>query len=347
MSDLHLRKVTASHVAKAAGVSLATVDRVLNNRAGVRHETRERVMTAARQLDFKRNVHAANLAKQRRYRLLFILPSRASGFAQNLERAVRGAPAAFAHDDINVVVQHVDMSDAAALAKEIEAIDPDAWDGVAVKASDAPGIREAIDEKVEAGLPVVTLVTDASNSKRQHFVGIDNIAAGRVAGSLMGRFLPRKPAKVGIIIGSLQMRDHVERRIGFEQVVMAEHPHLSVLPVAESDDVREVTERITRDMLEANTSLAGIYSASAGNVGILRALEKIDPARRPVLIVHELAPPVRKALIQGQIDAVINQNPEHEARSAVRVLKALSDGHPIVESQEKIRTDIFLRDNLP
>ena len=49
----------------------------------------------------------------------------------------------------------------------------------------------------------------------------------------------------------------------------------------------------------------------------------------------------------GTIDAVINQDPGHEVRSAVRVLIAKADNVPLIESQERIRIDIFLRDNLP
>ena len=47
------------------------------------------------------------------------------------------------------------------------------------------------------------------------------------------------------------------------------------------------------------------------------------------------------------MDAVINQDPGHEVRSAVRVLIAKADNVPLIESQERIRIDIFLRDNLP
>ena len=55
----------------------------------------------------------------------------------------------------------------------------------------------------------------------------------------------------------------------------------------------------------------------------------------------------RKALIRGTIDAVINQDPGHEVRSAIRVLIAKADNVPLIEAQERIRIDIFLRDNLP
>ncbi len=50
----------------------------------------------------------------------------------------------------------------------------------------------------------------------------------------------------------------------------------------------------------------------------------------------------RRALIRGTIDAIINQDPGHEVRSAVRVLMAKADTVPLIESQERIRIDIFL-----
>ena len=47
------------------------------------------------------------------------------------------------------------------------------------------------------------------------------------------------------------------------------------------------------------------------------------------------------------MDAVINQDAGHEARSAARVLMAQCEGEAIVADQERIRIDIFIRDNLP
>mgnify|MGYP003418100658 FL=1 len=66
-----------------------------------------------------------------------------------------------------------------------------------------------------------------------------------------------------------------------------------------------------------------------------------------MLIANDLSDSNRKALIRGTIDAVINQDPGHEVRSAVRVLMSKADNVPLIESQERIRIDIFLRDNLP
>ena len=84
-----------------------------------------------------------------------------------------------------------------------------------------------------------------------------------------------------------------------------------------------------------------------GTRGIVSCLEEKGRAKDIVLIAHDLSDTNRKALIRGTIDAVINQEPGHEVRSAVRVLMSKADNVPLIESQERIRIDIFLRDNLP
>jgi LacI family transcriptional regulator len=93
--------------------------------------------------------------------------------------------------------------------------------------------------------------------------------------------------------------------------------------------------------------LLGIYNAGAGNRGIAEALEKAGRARDVIFVGHELTPHSKRFLMRGTMDAVINQDPGHEARSAARVLMALGMKQAIVPDQERIRIDIFVRDNLP
>ncbi|MEL6588229.1 MAG: LacI family DNA-binding transcriptional regulator, partial [Pseudomonadota bacterium] len=71
---------TTRDLAKAAGVSLATVDRVLNGRAGVRSKTVEVVNKTIQEIGFQRNVVAATLARRRAYRFAFVLPLQSGEF---------------------------------------------------------------------------------------------------------------------------------------------------------------------------------------------------------------------------------------------------------------------------
>ena len=66
-----------------------------------------------------------------------------------------------------------------------------------------------------------------------------------------------------------------------------------------------------------------------------------------VWICHELTPHARRDLLDGVATAVINQDAGHEVRSAIRVALAQLSGERLVAEQERIRIDIFVKDNLP
>ena len=122
-----------------------------------------------------------------------------------------------------------------ALAQTLESL-AGRYDGVAVVALDHQSVRAAIDDLVAGGTYVVTLVSDVPGSRRHHYIGIDNVAAGRTAGSLMGRFARAGSGKIGVIAGSLSLRDHAERIFGFNQVMGLEYAHLDVLGPVEGSD---------------------------------------------------------------------------------------------------------------
>jgi LacI family transcriptional regulator len=341
-----MARVTIEDVALEAGLSVATVDRVLNGRAAVRPQTALRVEKAIRLLNYQPDRLAARLAKGQEYRFCFVLPEGNNGFMIELGEEVRANASRLVPERVHIDLRLTDVFDAATLAATLDSIG-DIYDGVAVVALDHPRVREAINGLVERGVAVVTLVSDVPSSKRVHYAGIDNSSAGRTAATLMGRFLGGKKGKVGLIAGSLSLRDHIERRFGFEQVLAQEFPHLAILPVLESRDDWQRVEKVTAEMLATHPDLIGIYNVGAGARGIVTALENTGRQKQITYIAHELNDHTRRALVDGTIDAIINQNAGHEVRSAVRVLMAKADRTPLIEAMEQIRIDIFVRDNLP
>lgn len=341
-----MARTTLLDVARTAGVSLATVDRVLNRRPGVNVETAERVQAAVDRLKYRPDRLAARLARGRVHRFQFLLPIGSNVFMQVLEEKVRATADFVAGERVEIGVKLVDVFDGEALAAALEGL-RGVVDGVAVVALDHPAVREAINDLVVEGITVVTLVSDSPRSRRAHYVGIDNSAAGRTAGTLLGRFICGRTGKVGLIAGSIALRDHIERQLGFEQVIRRDFPGLELLPVREGRDEDERVEVLARALLAEHPDLVGIYNIGAGVGGIVAALEDAGRARDVVFIAHELTPFTRKHLVRGTIDAIINQDPGHEARSATRLLVAEREGMPIDAGQERIRIDIFVRDNVP
>jgi len=341
-----LGKTTLQDVAREAGVSLATVDRVLNGRAGVHARTVQRVQSAIERLNYQPDRLASRLARARDYRFEVILPAGANEFMRMLEAEFRITADRYVHERVRISITHVDVFDGEALAAALERL-PTELDGVALVALDHPAVTEAVNGLVERGVVVVTLVSDLPGTRRAHFIGIDNYAAGRTAATLLGRFLGHRSGKVGLIAGSLSLRDHIERQYGFEQVIAREYPDLVLLPLREARDDDARVRDVAGGLLAEHDSLVGIYNVGAGTPGIVAALEESGRARDIVFIAHELTPFNRRHLVRGTIDAVINQDAGHMARSAARILLASREAMPIIAGQERIRIDIFIRDNVP
>lgn len=340
-------KITINDVSRVAGVSVATVDRVLNRRPGVRAQTVERVESAIRELNYQPDRLAARLARSRDIRFCFVLPAANNSFAARLREEVTAIAEHMARERVTIDMRVTDVFAAASLTHMLEDVGREGYDGVAVVALDHPGVREAINSLADQGVTVVTLVSDVPSSKRVHYAGIDNSAAGRTAASLLGRFAGGRSGKAGLIAGSTELRDHIERQFGFEQVIGHEFPKLKILPVRQVRDEPQRVEAAARAMLREHSDLVGIYHAGGGTQGLISALEG-EPKRKDLIcIAHELTPHTRRALIKGTIAAVINQDPGHEARSAVRVLLAHAENVPLLMEQEHIRIGVFIRDNLP
>jgi LacI family transcriptional regulator len=337
---------TLEDVARAAGVSPATADRALNGRPGVREQTRRRIEDAARRLGYRPDRAAAALARRRHWRFCFVLPVGDNVFMSQLADAVRETAAWMVEERAEIELVYVDVFEGPVLARKLAQLGP-RYDGLAVVALDHPAVREAIDALVAAGRYVVTLVSDVPTSQRHHYVGLANFAAGRTAGTLLGRFVGARTGTVGVVAGSLALRDHAERLAGFVQAIDEVSPHLRVGAAREGRDDRERTQAATEDLLAVHPDLVGLYVIGAGKRGAAAALERAGRARDVVFVGHELTPDTRRFLLSGTMDAVINQDAGHEARSAARLLLARCGGRAINLAQERIRIDVFVKDNLP
>ncbi len=340
-----MSRITAQDVAQAAGVSLASVDRVLNNRRGVSESTVERVVAAMERLNFVRDTTAANLARGRSYVFTFIVSAGETAFFSDVRAEIQAAKSQVGSERIEINLIAVPPLDPQAIVDAIEGLGERIGDGVALVAVESQIVRDAIRDLRARGVRVVTIISDSPNSARERFVGIDNVAAGRVAGSLLKRFIAPRTGDVAVVAGSGTLRDHVERRMGFEQVMRAECPDLNVLPWIEGEELAGLVEEKLSRLLADNPNIVGLYSLGGGTRGVIDAIEAAHQDIR--VVTTELSGHARAALISGTIDAVLVQDPSHEVRSAIRVLRALADGATINEKQERIRIEIFVRDNLP
>jgi LacI family transcriptional regulator len=330
---------TVHDVAAYAKVSLATVDRVLNNRGGVSAKTVEKVKAAVAQTGYVRNLAAANLSRKRVYRFCFVIPAGETGFVALLLASIEAQRQQLLEEQILIQIIQTRPFDVAGQVAALRGLDCDA---VAVMVSEAPEITEEVSRLRAAGVAVISLIADLPQSARQAYVGINNVAAGRTAADFMGRFLQGQGA-VLMVAGSLSARDHNERMMGFRLVMQERFAGVTLLPAVEGGDDAGRVEQLV--LAAAQTQqIAGIYAIGAGNRGLLRAAQTLTA--RPVTIVHELTETSRQGLRQGAFDLVLDQDTAAATAKAIKTMRDLTEGRDVTSDVGTIRLNLYSRENI-
>jgi LacI family transcriptional regulator len=338
---------TTKDLAKAAGVSLATIDRVLNARSGVRQATVDRVHAAIKQLNYVRDISAANLARSKEYKLVFLLPAHDDEFIDTILAAISEANASLLHERTHISVIRAPANDPHKIAEEIEGLSTDDVDGIAIMAPETPQVRDAISKLEARGIAAVAFVSSQPNAESANFVGINSEAAGRTVGQLMARFTGERHGTVLVVTETMQARDSQERRLGFDAIMAKYAPRLRVHASMETYGDPARTAQIIAATFHSNPDIVGIYLMNHDLSETMRAVEAQGAPLEKVIIGHELTPEARARLMDGTLDAVITQDVGHLVRSSIRVLKAKMACLGTVASQERIRIEITMRENMP
>jgi LacI family transcriptional regulator len=335
---------TLSDVARAAGVSYATADRVINNRGNVAEKSIAKVREAVSALGYVRNVAAANLSRGRIYRLAFLIPRGSNAFFDRIRQHIQHAANHQATERVTAEVIEIAAFAVEGLQDSISDLLEHDFDGIAIVGLQSATLEAPLAALRAKGVAVVGLVSDLPQAARAAYIGIDNIAAGRTAARMVGLAHAGQGGEVLTFAGSLDARDHAERLTGFREVLQADYPQIEVLdPIMTKDDA-QVLRAQTREALR-QAGLTALYNVGAGNSGLIAALREAQ-AKRPFCVVHELVAHSRQALLDQNIDLVIDQRPDVEINRAFTVLRALIDQKELPPMPDLVPT-IYVRDNLP
>lgn len=314
-------RVGVKLIARQAGVSTATVDRVLNQRPGisVKPATVKKVLDAVSMLNAENAAQLTGEPCQKSFSFALLVQSGA-GFNTRLQQSLYNFQSVLSvHQDVNIQASFTTDLNSDTVAQQLLELGQNS-DGVILACQETPVIRDVIQQLAEQDHPVVCITTDLPNSKRLAFVGMDQYRAGRVAGTLIGRFSCQQPGEVLFIVSG-NYRCQQEREIGFRQVLRESFPHLSVSESLQSGDANEISYQQAKAFLADNKPPLAIYNVSGGNQGILQALAECEILEKtPVYVCHDLTPNTRRSLIEGKIDAVIDYDATDAINQAVQHL---------------------------
>ncbi|MGP0016208.1 MULTISPECIES: LacI family DNA-binding transcriptional regulator [Pseudomonas] len=315
---------TIATVAEQAGLSVATVDRVLNARAPVNPQTAERVFQAAEAVGY----FAARLIGQRirerrpSYRFGILLLGTAQAFYGNLATAINAAAQHQSDANLSCQFDYVFDRSPAAIVAQIEQLAVQC-DGLAVVSFAHPLINACIAQIRAAGVPVVALLSDIDEAAQEPYVGQDNHKVGRTMGWLVAHTCGARRGSVAALLGGHRFLGHQARIDGLRSYLAQHAPGLKMLEAVINLDNNDLTEEVTLDLLARHDDLRGLCVVGGGGDGIISALAQ--QPRPPTLcsILPESTERSRQALEQGLISLVIDSQPPLLAQALVELMVEL------------------------
>ncbi|WP_432513767.1 LacI family DNA-binding transcriptional regulator [Kineococcus sp. SYSU DK001] len=313
------RKFSVRDIAVQAGLSEATVDRVLHERPGVRAATVEQVRRAVEDLERQRS-QVRLTGRTVMFDVVMAAPRR---FADAVRRALEVELPSLHPATVRARFHTSAGAGGDWVAAELERVLRTGSNGVVLQSPDLPVVREAVDALDRARVPVVTLASDLPGSSRRGYVGADNRGAGATAAYLLTQWVP-DPTETVLVVRSLQPQDSErERWRGFEAALaQLEGSVRPVVDVVDDDRDPLVLEDAVARVLAGRPELRAVYSMCAGaggNAAVVRAFERART--RPVAFVaHDLDGENADLLRHGELSAVLHHDLRSDCRHACRML---------------------------
>ncbi len=299
------KRPTLRDLAKAAGVGVATVDRVLNGRPNVREATIQTVVEAAERIGYPTHILVARRTEATRpkVRFGFVLHKGSQEFYRNFARELEVAVAKRQDIRGQCSVRFSASQAPDDFAKELVEV-ARISDVVATSAINHPSLSEVVKDLTQTGISVFALLNDFAQGLRQNYLGLNNVKAGRIAAWMIVTQV-RDPGKLAVFVGGNRWHGHLLRETGFQSYVREYALEFDMLDTVVNLETRQVTYEATLELLDRHSDLRGIYVAGGGMEGAIAALREMRPPGKVALVVNELTEDSRKALVDRYVSMVI------------------------------------------
>jgi DNA-binding LacI/PurR family transcriptional regulator len=202
-------KATIYDIAKEAGVSIATVSKVINGKGRISSETRNAVFAIMERFDFQPSVIASALTGKKTFTLGLLVPDVSNPFFAEIARAIEDQGHQLGY---SVVMCNTDNKDEK-IERYISLLLQKSVDGIII----ATGIekKEILVQLLEKGLPIVLI------AREMPLVAVETVVVDDYAGGCMAanHLLQLGHKDIAILAESQKVSSSRERMRGFRQTM--------------------------------------------------------------------------------------------------------------------------------
>jgi len=311
--------VTQAQIAKLAGVSRGTVDRVINNRGHVDPAVEEKIRRIAKEENYRPNRAGVQLVRLKKpLKIGILIQSVETPYMRDLLSEVTAARGRMRAEGAELIIysnQGFNVDEQMCVLDEME---HEGVDGIAITPVEDKGICNRL-AGMSKRIPIVTVNRDMPLSHRLCYVGQDNYQSGRACAGLMNMLLNGQ-GQVLTVIGPAINQSHQQRYEGFVSEMHRCYKGISVLPPEQCYDNPQIAYRSIYRRLSEKKDISGLYFAGNGQTGACEAVRELKLKGKIRIVCHDLTKENLHYMKEGYIDFLIDQDVHEQATRPLKVL---------------------------
>lgn len=260
--------ITISDIARKAGVSSATVSRVLNDSGYVKQSTREKIEAAIKEMNFTPSAIARSLSKNETNTIGVIVPDITNSY---FGEVIKGISEVAEANNLNIILFNTDNY----LEKEVRALNvlrEQRIKGIIM----TPGFgeennKEYIETINNLNIPIVLVSADLK-FKELSGIFVDNVLGGFNATNLL---ISEGHTKIGIMTGILSSEPAAERVVGYKKALKEANIEINDKYILDGQFSMEKAYELTNQLLkDKDKPTALITSSNRMTMGVVKALKE-------------------------------------------------------------------------
>ncbi len=337
-------------IARRAGVSIATVDRVIHNRKGVSEATRNLINGIIEDMGFQPNILASRLASKRTNRFAVLIPdANETDYWEAPRKGVERAYQEIRQYGIQLELFLFDLNDKATFAQQAAAILSGGFDGVVLAPSFVDEARKFTADCESKKLPYVFVNSDVPGAGSVAYVGPHLLKSGALAGQLIRFGVKRGKVLLVNISKEINAYHHLLRKEeGFRSYIEETNTGDNIIRIEKVDITVTTDQAVGRAIgaeLAAHPDIVAIFvtNSRVRSVATYLRSRRLD---NMILIGYDLVNENIGYLREGTIDFLIGQKPEQQGYLGLMALfQALVLGKKI-EQLQYMPIDIITKENV-
>jgi len=180
--------------------------------------------------------------------------------------------------------------------------------GVLISVADVSVLGPGIDAAVAAGVPVITMDSDAVGTKRLFFIGTNNLEAGRMGGH---RVVEQLGGSGNVVFFTIAGQPNMEERLKGFKDVLETRPNIHIVDVIDiKSDARTAFDKAQELMALTGPKKVNAFICleSASGKMVSDAVKRTNGTDR-VVVAWDVNPDTLNGIKDGSINATVAQKP--------------------------------------